>query len=109
MSLGINLSLGIAALILMLLPLYSAHAISPTSTPLDRTGSPIEVAPPSANTPLVIASFLEEERRPIGRSPLTLEGNEKNRSSWALYLDNDLFALASKDRDYTGGVALTLS
>lgn len=34
---------------------------------------------------------------------------EPYNSGWALYLDNDALALADRDRDYTGGVALTLA
>lgn len=30
-------------------------------------------------------------------------------TGWALYVDNDLFALRSSDKDYTGGISLTLS
>jgi len=34
---------------------------------------------------------------------------EPQDTGWALYIDNDLFALRSNDRDYTGGLSLTLS
>ena len=34
---------------------------------------------------------------------------EKDRTGWALYVDNDLFVDASEDQDYTGGIAVTLS
>ncbi len=34
---------------------------------------------------------------------------EPNNTGWSLYLDNDLFALRDGDRDYTGGMSLTLS
>ncbi|MEP1742946.1 MAG: lipid A deacylase LpxR family protein [Kangiellaceae bacterium] len=34
---------------------------------------------------------------------------EPEDTGWALYLDNDLFALRDGDRDYTGGMSLTLS
>ena len=109
MSLGTKLSASIAALIFSVVPLFSAHAISPASTSLDQSRSTTEDVSQQPSPPLVIASFLEDERRPIGRNPLTPEGHEKKSTSWALYIDNDLFALTSKDRDYTGGVALTLS
>ena len=34
---------------------------------------------------------------------------ESGRTSWSLYLDNDLFVPGSEDRDYTGGVAFSFS
>jgi len=34
---------------------------------------------------------------------------EPDDTGWALYIDNDLFALRDGDRDYTGGLSLTLS
>ncbi len=34
---------------------------------------------------------------------------EKYNSGWAVYIDNDLFSSAETDRDYTGGLAVTLS
>lgn len=34
---------------------------------------------------------------------------EPYNTGWALYVDNDLFALRSSDKDYTGGISLTLS
>ena len=34
---------------------------------------------------------------------------EKDRTGWALYVDNDLIADGSKDQDCTGGIAVTLS
>ena len=105
MFLRIKLILGAIALVL------PSFAFAATSLALTADDLPRAVSVPQApsEAPLLMASFLEEERRPVGRTPLTFEGNEKQRTSWAFYIDNDLFALASKDRDYTGGVALTLS
>ncbi len=34
---------------------------------------------------------------------------EPENTGWGLYIDNDLFALRSKDQDYTGGLSLTLA
>lgn len=34
---------------------------------------------------------------------------EKDRTGWALYIDNDGLADGSEDQDYTGGIAVTLS
>ena len=35
--------------------------------------------------------------------------SEPYDTGWALYVDNDLFALRDSDKDYTGGISLTLS
>lgn len=34
---------------------------------------------------------------------------EKENSGWSFYFDNDLFSLADRDNDYTGGIALKLA
>lgn len=34
---------------------------------------------------------------------------EKDRTGWALYIDNDLLTGGDNDQDYTGGIAITLS
>ncbi|MGB0494902.1 MAG: lipid A deacylase LpxR family protein [Kangiellaceae bacterium] len=34
---------------------------------------------------------------------------EPNDTGWSLYVDNDLFAFGSKDKDYTGGLSVTLA
>ena len=60
------------------------------------------------NAPLILASFIEDEQRPILRRPKP-QGKEEARSSWALFIDNDLFALSGRDRDYTGGLSFTLA
>ena len=55
-----------------------------------------------------VALLVDQEKRPQYR-PLDKHMNEKDASSWAIYVDNDLLAPGSSDRDYTGGVSLTLS
>lgn len=42
---------------------------------------------------------------------MPLDGNQQDKAgvSWAFYFDNDLFASTGRDRDYTGGISLTLS
>ncbi|NOX43233.1 MAG: lipid A deacylase LpxR family protein [Gammaproteobacteria bacterium] len=67
------------------------------------TGSDIQ-----QESPLLLAAFIEDEKRPQ-QAPLDKKFQEKDTSSWAFYFDNDLFASPGKDRDYTGGVSLTLS
>ncbi len=62
----------------------------------------------AAAEPLRLAALVEEEKRPQ-RAPLDEAGREKLNTGWALYVDNDLFAPGGHDRDYTGGVSLTLS
>lgn len=58
--------------------------------------------------PLLLATFIEDEKRPQ-RAPLDENQQEKESVSWAFYFDNDLFASTGRDRDYTGGISLTLS
>ena len=41
--------------------------------------------------------------------PLNTQLEEKFNTGWAFYVDNDLFLNGDRDRDYTGGFALTLS
>ncbi len=57
---------------------------------------------------LLLAALIEDEKRPQ-REPLDEQQQEKDRTSWAFYIDNDLFASPGRDRDYTGGLAFTLS
>ena len=57
---------------------------------------------------LLLAAMIEDEKRPQ-REPLDEQQQEKDRTSWAFYIDNDLFASSGRDRDYTGGLAFTLS
>ena len=51
----------------------------------------------------------------LNHTPIQLNENkagkhkESGRTSWSLYLDNDLFVPGSEDRDYTGGVAVSFS
>lgn len=59
-------------------------------------------------SPLMLAAFIEEEKRPRPRSAVP-HAKQQPRSSWVFYIDNDLFALSGRDRDYTGGLSLTLS
>jgi len=59
-------------------------------------------------TPLILANFLGNEKRPQP-TPLDENQQEKESGGWAFYFDNDLFASTGKDRDYTGGISLTLS
>lgn len=61
-----------------------------------------------ATPPLLLASQVEDEQRPQ-RAPLTPERKEKDISSWTIYLDNDGFAPGNRDRDYTGGISISLS
>jgi len=51
---------------------------------------------------------IENEKRPHKRWIWETE-TEPYDTGWALYVDNDLFALQSDDQDYTGGASLTLS
>ncbi|MBV1908549.1 MAG: lipid A deacylase LpxR family protein [Kangiellaceae bacterium] len=51
---------------------------------------------------------IESERRP-NRDWIWEFDTEPDDIGWALYVDNDLFALRDGDRDYTGGLSLTLS
>ena len=51
---------------------------------------------------------IEDEKRPHKRWIWETE-TEPYDTGWALYVDNDLFALRSADQDYTGGASLTLS
>ncbi len=60
------------------------------------------------SAPQLLASFIEDEKRP-SRRPSRTGKPEASRSSWAFYIDNDLFALSTRDRDYTGGLSFTLS
>jgi len=72
----------------------------------------VSAADKPSETPLMLASFVEDEKRgPFRRVPDDEAGAEKGAagSSWAIHIDNDLFALAGHDRDYTGGLSLTLS
>lgn len=55
-----------------------------------------------------IALLADQEKRPQYQAQ-DQHRNEKDVSSWAIYIDNDLFAPARNDRDYTGGLSLTLS
>lgn len=55
-----------------------------------------------------LAALVEEGKRPQ-RQPLDEAGKERDRTSWAVYLDNDVFAPGGRDRDYTAGLAVTLS
>lgn len=58
--------------------------------------------------PIKYATFIENEKRPQ-RQPINKMGEEKSTTAWALYIDNDAFTPQSDDRDYTGGLSLTLS
>jgi hypothetical protein len=49
------------------------------------------------------------EHTPIMEDASPNQSNEPEYSGWQLYMDNDLFINNNKDRDYTGGFALTLS
>lgn len=71
-------------------------------------GSALAADDGEGEAPLLLASFIEDEKRPLHRPAVPRE-KEQTRSSWAFYIDNDLFALSSRDRDYTGGLSLTLS
>lgn len=62
----------------------------------------------NSNSSMLLAALIEDEKRPQ-KQPMEESGREKQRSSWAFYLDNDLFASPGKDRDYTGGISMTLS
>lgn len=53
-------------------------------------------------------SLLNNERRPFDR-PYDVLMQEKYRTAWSVYLDNDLFSFADRDQDYTGGFTLSLS
>ncbi len=65
----------------------------------------------TSNRPLPqveLAALVEEEKRPQSR-PLDKSNRERDRTSWAVYLDNDFFVPGGSDRDYTAGLAVTLS
>ena len=55
-----------------------------------------------------ISGTINAEKRP-NRSWIWEAEDEPYDTGWALYVDNDLFALRDSDKDYTGGVSLTLS
>ncbi|MBI3772022.1 MAG: lipid A deacylase LpxR family protein [Gammaproteobacteria bacterium] len=65
-------------------------------------------AKPTSNPPLLLASQVENEQFPQV-APLTPERKEKDISSWTVYVDNDGFAPGRRDRDYTGGISISLS
>lgn len=52
-----------------------------------------------------ITSAVNAINNNTNRSSIT----QKYNSGWAVYIDNDLFSSAETDRDYTGGLAVTLS
>lgn len=60
----------------------------------------------ASNQPFI--GTIESERRP-NRDWIWESQFEPEDTGWALYIDNDLFALRDGDRDYTGGLSLTLS
>ncbi len=51
---------------------------------------------------------IESEKRPF-RNWLWETDVEPYDAGWALYIDNDLFAYRSSDKDYTGGLSLTMA
>jgi len=51
---------------------------------------------------------IDDEKRPHKKWVWETE-TEPYDTGWALYVDNDLFAMRSDDQDYTGGASLTLS
>jgi hypothetical protein len=56
---------------------------------------------------LQVARVIDDEKRP--HPPLVLPYKEPKNSSWALAVDNDIFALGGRDQDYTYGLNLTYS
>jgi hypothetical protein len=62
---------------------------------------------PLAAAPVAAQSDSEERREQMESD--TLRSLSQTGSGWSVAVDNDLFAGAARDRDYTGGVALTLS
>jgi hypothetical protein len=57
---------------------------------------------------LLVVSAL---RASAGDEPLTIDldgGRVERELGWTVHVDNDLFALADRDRDYTAGVAFSL-
>lgn len=57
---------------------------------------------------LQIATLIEEEKRPY-QEVVVLPYKEPLKSSWALAIDNDIFALGGRDQDYTYGFNFTYS
>jgi len=83
------------------------------SVALLAAGSSVQATPRGEEifaqaNPVKLASFLDDEKR-AKREPLDESQQEKERGGWAFYFDNDLFASTGRDRDYTGGISLTLS
>ncbi|MBV1881532.1 MAG: lipid A deacylase LpxR family protein [Pseudomonadales bacterium] len=68
----------------------------------------LAIANSLSEQPIMLALLIDDEKRPR-KEPLNSQQIEKARSSWAFYIDNDLFALGAADRDYTGGFSFTLS
>ncbi|MFV2055046.1 MAG: lipid A deacylase LpxR family protein [Thiohalomonadales bacterium] len=62
----------------------------------------------SASEPVRIALLMEEEKQPL-RVPQVGALQSPPESSWAFYMDNDVFIPSTRDRDYTGGMSFTRS
>jgi hypothetical protein len=56
---------------------------------------------------LLILTSANAAQEPIGEA--NIERREPYNTGWELYFDNDSFLSSTKDRNYTGGVALTLA
>jgi len=86
----------LVASILLVVPYHDVNAVSD-----------IQVRPQQGSQ-IRLATFIEDEKHPQ-RKMTNKKRQDKKASNWAFYLDNDLFASTGKDRDYTGGMSLTLS
>ncbi|GMR18189.1 MAG: hypothetical protein BMS9Abin33_0595 [Gammaproteobacteria bacterium] len=88
---------------LILVFLFSSKAVlSAQYTPERFTDSARD------SNPQRVALLVNQEKRPQYR-PRDQRLNEKDTTGWAIYIDNDLLAPGGSDRDYTGGLSLTLS
>lgn len=74
----------------------------------EETNPVIDKEVDKQSTGLPLVGRIDDEKRPHKRWIWETE-TEPYNTGWALYVDNDLFALRSADQDYTGGASLTLS
>ena len=96
-----------AVLLLLLLMASPLSASAGITNRVDYNLHNLPVVEP-AKAPMLVASLLEDEKRP-NSTPLPGIQGPLAPSSWAFYTDNDVLLPTASDRDYTGGVSLTYS
>jgi len=62
-----------------------------------------------ATSPAMSTSATPESEKNPHRGWIFTSEQEPDNTGWALYVDNDLLALRNSDKDYTGGISLTIS